>query len=143
MKSILIGFLFVNMVNSRAQPTEMIIEEFNKLIKTCKQAAIPGSFECSGNQKPNFYPQNACSDLMPEMRWPEYWPSHSPTPKSYETLCNGFDSVSYFFRESKINYFFHEIKNNYFSREIENDYNFSLFFRETNFHFLVAMFVQR
>ena len=95
MKSILIGFLFVNMVNSRAQPTEMIIEEFNKLIKTCKQAAIPGSFGCSGNQKPNFYPQNACSDLMPEMRWPEYWPSHSPTPKSYETLCNGFDSVSH------------------------------------------------
>ena len=95
-KAIFIGFLFVvSLVNSRVfESTEMIIDEFNKLIKTCKQAAIPGSFGCSGNQKPNFYPQNACSDLMPDMRWPEYWPSHSPTQKSYETLCNGFESVS-------------------------------------------------
>ena len=88
----------------KTQPTEIpikpLIEESEKLIKSCNSAI--GTFGCSGAQKPMFYPMLACSELMPEMQWPELWPSLGPSMESYERLCLGFEEVSNFIQTKPV-----------------------------------------
>ena len=88
----------------KSQPTEApikpLIEESEKLIKSCNSAI--GTFGCSGAQKPMFYPMLACSELMPEMQWPELWPSLGPSMESYERLCLGFEEVSNFIQTKPV-----------------------------------------